>query len=64
MTYQTGPGFGHPMTDDARRQLTELESINSPTPWAKGVLDSLRMRATTDADQTRCAQLAAKWETK
>ena len=61
MTYTPGPGFGHPLLDEDRTRLTELEGIKKPTPFARGVLDSLRMRATTDDDRARCLTIAANW---
>ena len=62
MTYEPPPNFGHPMTDADRKRLSELESLNTPTPFSRGALETLRMQATTDADQARCAEIAAKWE--
>ncbi|MHB8185891.1 MAG: hypothetical protein ACYDDU_07340 [Dermatophilaceae bacterium] len=63
MTYTPTPGLGRPLLDEDRSVLGEMESIKIPTPYAKGLLDSLRMRATTDDDRARCATIAAKWET-
>lgn len=51
------PGLNEPQ----RQTLDRFEQVDQPTEWQKGVLSSIRMCATTDADRQRVAAVAEKW---
>lgn len=62
MTYtHARPIRSEGLNDEQRAQLTELERIARPTPYARGAVNALRLCATDAADRSRIAGLIEKW---
>jgi hypothetical protein len=51
----------HGLTALQRQQLSELETVPNPTPYAKGRLNALRLCAGDAQDRARVEALERKW---
>lgn len=55
-----GP-LGKGLTEAQQARLSQLETVQHPTPWSRGELAALRICAITDAEQGRIAALDSRW---
>jgi hypothetical protein len=57
----TPPRRAHDLDDKGRALLTELEGVQTPTPYARGALTAIRLASADAADRQRMDALGRKW---